>query len=325
MLDNDRAFLIIGAAIAECAENYGSVVLIASAPMIYNAIVPVAGLGTRLLPLTKSQPKELLAAGRKPVIQHIVEELAEAGIKNILLVTGKRKTAVENHFDRDSELIEMLEKAGKQGLIPTIDFEALGVDFYYTRQLRQLGLGHAIGCGRAFANGSPFVVALGDSIIHAEKWRNIVKQLMDCFERTKACCVIAFEEVPREHVSRYGIARPGSDDEVFPVLELVEKPSVEAAPSNLAIAARYVFGPEIFGAIAKTPPGKGGEIQLTDAIRLLMAQGRKVYGLRMKPGETRHDIGSFESYFKCFLDFALDDPEFGPEFREYVQKALKRQ
>ena len=293
--------------------------------MICNAIIPVAGLGTRLLPLTKSQPKELLAAGRKPVIQHIVEELAEAGIKNVLFVTGRRKTAVENHFDRDPELIDLLEKAGKGKLVPSIDFEAMGLSFYYTRQLQHLGLGHAIGCGRAFANGSPFVVSLGDSIIHSLQWRNIVKELVETFESTGAACVIAFEQVPREHVTRYGIAKPGSDDEVFPLLDVIEKPSIEAAPSDLAIAGRYVFSPEIFSAIAETKPGNGGEIQLTDAIRILMARGRKDNGVRMKPGETRHDIGSFESYFKAFLDFAIDDPDYGKEFREYIREVLKRQ
>ncbi|HUW31477.1 MAG TPA: UTP--glucose-1-phosphate uridylyltransferase [Planctomycetota bacterium] len=293
--------------------------------MICNAIIPVAGLGTRLLPLTKSQPKELLAAGRKPVIQHIVEELAEAGIKNVLFVTGRRKTAVENHFDRDPELIDLLEKAGKGKLVPSIDFEAMGLSFYYTRQFQQLGLGHAIGCGRAFANGNPFVVSLGDSIIHSLQWRNIVKELVETFESTGAACVTAFEQVPREHVTRYGIAKPGSDDEVFPLLDVIEKPSIEAAPSDLAIAGRYVFSPEIFSAIAETKPGNGGEIQLTDAIRILMARGRKVYGVRMKPGETRHDIGSFESYFKAFLDFAIDDPDYGKEFREYIREVLKRQ
>ena len=292
--------------------------------MICNAIIPVAGLGTRLLPLTKSQPKELLAAGRKPVIQHIVEELAEAGIRNVLFVTGRRKTAVENHFDRDPELLDMLEKAGKGSLVPSIDFEAMGLNFYYTRQVQQLGLGHAIGCGRAFANNGPFVVSLGDSIIHAARWRNIVSELIDCFERTDAAAVIAFEQVPREHVVRYGIAKPGSDEEVFPVIDLIEKPSVAAAPSNLAIAARYVFSPEIFDAIEHTSPGKGGEIQLTDAIRLLIHRGRKVYGLRMRAGEVRHDIGSFESYFRAFIDFAVDDPELGAEFRQYIKEVMQR-
>jgi len=293
--------------------------------MQYNAIVPVAGLGTRLLPLTKSQPKELLAVGRKPVIQHIIEELKGAGIGNVLLVTGKRKTAVENHFDYDSELIQMLETGNKRELIPDVDFESLGMELFYIRQMRQLGLGHAIGCGRAFANGNPFVVALGDSIIQAQPPHNLLAELMRCFEKTEASCVIAFEEVPREHVSRYGIAKPAAEmDGYFRIDDLIEKPSVESAPSNLAIAARYMFSSEIFDAIGKTQPGKGGEIQLTDSIRLLLKAGRKVFGVRMKPGEIRHDIGTFDSYFRCFIEFALDDPKCGGEFRKYVKDALKR-
>jgi len=294
--------------------------------MIYNAIVPVAGLGTRLLPLTKSQPKELLAVGRKPVIQHIIEELKGAGIKNVLFVTGKRKTAIENHFDCDSELIQMLEKCKKEHLIRDIDFEALGMELFYTRQVRQLGLGHAIGCGRVFANGTPFVVALGDSIIQAQPPHELIAQLVDCFEHTGASCVIAFEEVPLDHVSRYGIAKPAAaaHDGVFPVEDLIEKPAAASAPSNLAIAARYIFTAEIFEAISRTQPGKGGEIQLTDAIRLLLKAGRKVYGVRMKAGEIRHDIGTFESYFRCFVEFALDDHDCGAEFRQYVKEALER-
>ena len=291
--------------------------------MIYNAIVPVAGLGTRLLPLTKSQPKELLAVGRKPVIQHIIEELHAAGITNVLFVTGKRKTAIENHFDRDSELLQMLEDAGKTSLIPAVDFESIGMDLFYTRQNRQLGLGHAIGCGRAFADGNPFVVALGDSIIRSAESHNVVQKLIDCFEQTGAACVIAFEQVPREDVCRYGIARPESDGDVFAVSDLVEKPAPDAAPSNLAIAARYVFSAEIFDAIARIRPGKGGEIQLTDAMRLMLKEGKKVYGVRMKPSERRYDIGTFDSYFKCFLEFALEDPECGDGLRTFLKGLAK--
>ena len=293
-------------------------------PMICDAVVPVAGTGTRLLPITKSQSKELLPVGRKPVIQHVVEDLKSAGMKNVLLVTGKRKTAIEDHFDRDAELIDSLEGNGKAELVPLIDFDNLGLELFYTRQRRQEGLGHAVGLAEAFMGGRSFVVALGDTIIRCAEPPNIITKLTNCFEQEGASCVIALQEVAMKDVVRYGIARPaaGENGEVFRLAELIEKPSVESAPSNLAIAARYVFTPEIFAAIARTQPGAGGEIQLTDAIRLLMQEGRKVYGVRMSPDDRRYDIGAFESYFKCFADYALADEECGEELREYLRQRL---
>lgn len=295
--------------------------------MISNAIMPVAGIGTRLLPLTKSLPKELLAIGRKPVVQHIIEELQEAGLKNVLFVTGRRKTAIENHFDHDPELIGALEGNGKQKLIPLVEFDKLGMNLFYTRQSRQLGLGHAVGFAEAFASGEPFAVALGDTIIHSDESPNLLSRLIDCFERKGASCVVALQEVPRKDVVRYGIAKPadGQDGDVFELADLIEKPPVESAPSNLAIAARYVFSADIFDAIARTSPGAGGEIQLTDAIRLLLKEGKKVYGVRMRPTDRRYDIGTFESYFKCFIDFALADDECGEEVRKHLEALLQCQ
>jgi len=295
--------------------------------MIRNAVVPVAGMGTRLLPLTKSLPKELLPVGRKPVIQHVIEEVKAAGVTNVLLVTSRRKRAIEDHFDRDPELVDLLEAAGKQHLVRQIETpETLGVNLLSTRQDRQLGLGHAIAFGEAFSNGEPFVVALGDTIIKCVEEPGITRRLVDCFEQTGAACVIALQEVPPEKVGRYGIARPADGEEhgVFRLADVVEKPSPESAPSRLAIAARYVLSPAIFDAIRRTPPGKGGEVQLTDAIRLLLKEGALVYGVRMQSDDCRYDIGTFESYFKCFAEFALQDGQCGPAVREYLQELIGR-
>jgi len=289
--------------------------------MIRHAVIPVAGVGTRLLPLTKSQPKEMLPVGRKPVVQYVVEELHAASIDSLLFITGRAKRTIEDHFDRDRELINTLQQTEKDALLDEIDFQRLNVRFCYTRQPEQLGLGHAIGFAEEFCSDGPFVVALGDSIIRSTG-APVVARLVKCFEETGASCAILFEEVPASEVYRYGIAKPSCDAEVFEVEELIEKPSVESAPSRLAIAARYVLSPSIFAAIRSTRPGKGGEIQLTDAIRLLMQNGEKVIGLRMNEGECRYDVGNFDSYFRGFIDFVLADPAHGPRIREYLEDIL---
>jgi UTP--glucose-1-phosphate uridylyltransferase len=290
------------------------------------AVVPVAGQGTRLLPLTKSQPKEMLPVGAKPVAQYVVEELARCGIRRLLFITGPGKTAIENHFDINGELIALLRETGKEDLLQELEFERADVEYFYTRQRRQLGLGHAVLCARSLVGRQPFVVALGDSIIGIHAQSEIVRRLVEEFERSRADAVIAFEAVPREDVVQYGIAKPaGPAEGAFDLADIVEKPSVAEAPSNLAVAARYVFGPAIFDALARTPPGKGGEIQLTDAIRLLIKEGRKVMGLRLPPGEARFDIGNFESYFRSFIEFAFADPQHGDKLRAFARQLLDRQ
>jgi UTP--glucose-1-phosphate uridylyltransferase len=288
------------------------------------AVVPVAGQGTRLLPSTKSQPKEMLPVGRKPVVQYIVEELAASGVRRLLFVTGPGKTSIENHFDLNAELIAFLRETGKEELLEELDFERQALQYFYTRQRQQLGLGHAVLCAKPVVGEQPFVVALGDSIIGINAQSRIVRRMLDEFERAKADAVIALEEVPRDKVSLYGIAHPrGSTDAAAFVLDdLVEKPGVADAPSNLAIAARYVFRPGIFALLEKTPPGKGGEIQLTDAIRTMIRQGGKVLGMRLPAGERRFDIGNFESYFAAFCEFALADPAYGPGLRAFLKTLL---
>ncbi len=288
------------------------------------AIVPVAGHGTRLLPSTKSQPKEMLPVGRKPVVQYVVEELTQSGIRRLLFITGPGKTSIENHFDINVELISFLREKGKEELLAELDFERQDMQYFYTRQRRQLGLGHAVLCARPLVGDQPFVVALGDSVLGVNARSDIVRRMIDEFQRSAADAVIAFETVPRADVVHYGIAQPrGQAGEVFELDDILEKPTLEEAPSNLAVAARYVFRPRIFDLLAQTPPGKGAEIQLTDAIRLLIRQGGKVIGMQLAPDERRFDIGNFDSYFQAFVEFALADPRHGPDLRRHVRRLLE--
>jgi UTP--glucose-1-phosphate uridylyltransferase len=287
------------------------------------AVIPVAGLGTRLLPATKSQPKEMLPVGRKPVVQYVVEELARVGMKRVLFITGPGKTSIENHFDLDSELVQVLRESGKEDLLEELEFERAPVQYYFTRQRQLLGLGHAVLCAEAFVGNQPFVVALGDSIIGLHAQSSVVQRMTECFKTCRPDAVIAFEEVPQHEVSRYGIAQPeGDPNDIFPVRDVIEKPEIDEAPSNLAIAARYVFAPSIFDALHRTAPGKGGEIQLTDAVRLLLQEGGRVYGVRLQPQEPRYDIGNFDSYFQSFMEFALADPKHGSALRQHLEKYL---
>ena len=289
---------------------------------IINGVIPVAGLGTRLLPSTKSQPKEMLPVGRKPVVQYVVEEFQQAGVNQILFVTGRSKTSIENHFDTDSELLRSLRDGNKQDLLATLEFERLEMNFFYTRQREQNGLGDAILYAETFAGTQPFVVGLGDSIIAQGNDAPIIAKLGECFETRDTDCVIGFEEVPIEDTRHYGVAKPATDDDVFEVLDLVEKPKVEEAPSNLAIAGRYIFSPMIFKALRKTSKDAKGELQLTDAIRLLIKWGHKVHGVKFTNGAKRYDIGNFESYFKTFVDFALADEELGQMLRDHLKQLL---
>src|SRR3981081_4598980 len=281
------------------------------------AVIPVAGLGTRLLPATKSQPKEMLPVGRKPVVQYVIEELTRVGITRVLFITGPGKASIEKHFDLNAELIQTLRESGKEELLAALEFERATVQYFYTRQRQLLGLGHAVSCAQSFVGNQPFVVALGDSIIGMHAESDVVQRMTRCYHEREAAAVIAFEEVPHDDVGQYGIARPKTDDELFEIVDLIEKPSPLEAPSNLAIAARYVLSPAIFKALAETRRGKGGEIQLTDAIRVVIRNGGRAYGVRLRPGERRYDIGNFEAYFEAFVAFALADPKFGPAFRRH--------
>src|SRR5512142_179085 len=200
------------------------------------AVVPVAGLGTRLLPATKSQPKEMLPVGRKPVVQYVVEELTRVGMKRLLFITGPGKTSIENHFDLNPELIQTLRETGKEDLLAELEFERAPVQYFYTRQRQLLGLGHAVLCAQPFVGDLPFVVALGDSIIGLHAQSDIVRRMVRCFVEQRPEAVVAFEEVPKQEVHHYGIAQPKGRGELFELEDVVEKPGVDDAPSNLAIA-----------------------------------------------------------------------------------------
>lgn len=293
--------------------------------LIRSAIVPVAGLGTRLLPATKSQPKEMLPVARKPIVQYVAEELVTNGIEQILFITGRGKTSIENHFDHDPELIRLLAAANKTELVEELNSIELNAKFFYTRQRLQRGLGDAVLCGENFAGEEPFVVALGDSIIGLNARSQAVSRMAELFHARRASCVLAVEEVPREETVHYGIIEPADmEGDVCRVTNLVEKPEPDRAPSNLAIAGRYIFSPLIFDMIRRVTPDAKGEIQLTDAIQLLCEEGRRVLALKLSRSEKRYDIGNFASYFETFVEFALADPTYGPGLRATLRRLLDR-
>ncbi|MDR3183197.1 MAG: UTP--glucose-1-phosphate uridylyltransferase [Planctomycetaceae bacterium] len=282
--------------------------------MIDLAVIPVAGRGIDLLPLTKSQPKEMLPVGRKPIVQYVVEELIHCRINRLLLVTSPEKTSVENHFDTNKQLIWHLRRNGKEDLLGELAFERAEAEYFYVRQRRQNGLGHAVLAAQPFVQQQRFVVALGDTILGRNQPSNIVKRMTEIFDRSgnDIKALIAFDEVPAEKVNQFGIAKPKQmQGDTFELEDLIEKPLVDQSPSTLAVAGRYVFSPEIFDFLCRTEPDKSGAVQLTDAIRLMIRSGKKVLGIRLPPGELRYDISNFESYYKAFLDFALHDPEHG--------------
>jgi len=291
---------------------------------VVKAIVPVGGLGTRLLPATKSMPKEMLPVGRKPVVQYVIEELQAAGVHQILLITGRRKQAIEDHFDADPELAAALQRGGSERQMADLAYHNSHTRFYYTRQAEPRGLGDAVAYGAEFAGKDPCVVSLGDSIIQAEQEGAMLRRMIAAHVATGASATIAVEEVPADETYRYGIVAPaGNADppagDPFRLKDIIEKPHRGASPSRLAVAARYVLNPEIFDALRQTPQDSHGELQLTDAIQLLIQWGKPVYAWRMRPDERRYDIGNFESYFRAFLDFALADERFGYTLRQYLK------
>jgi UTP--glucose-1-phosphate uridylyltransferase len=287
---------------------------------VADAVVPVAGLGTRLLPATKSQPKEMLPVVGKPVVQYVVEELAAAGIERILFVTGRGKSSIEDHFDPDPELIRTLRESGKEDLLGELDFERMGVDFLYTRQAEPRGLGDAVACAERFAGDAPFALALGDSIIGSGSHSAVVAGLADALESRSAAAAIAVEEIEPQDAPMRGVVVPAEDPsgDAFEVERMVEKPPADRSPSNLAVAARYVLTPAIFPALRRIETGHGGEIQLTDAITSLIEEGERVVAMRLPEGDRRHDVGTVEGYCRTFLELALADPRFGDRLRSQL-------
>ncbi len=285
---------------------------------IRKAVFPVAGLGTRFLPATKASPKEMLPLIDKPLVQYVVEEAVSSGIEQILFVTGRGKRAIEDHFDIAFELESILRQKGNSEAAKEVRDIAELVSIYYVRQKQALGLGHAILCAREFVGDEPFAVLLGDDIIDAQT--PCLGQLMDVFNRYRGS-VLALERVPLEHISSYGCVMAGMiTDRVFEVTDLVEKPKREEAPSDLAIIGRYVLTPEIFPILEKQEAGKGGEIQLTDAIKKLSVQ-QAIYGCRFEG--QRYDCGDKLGFLKATVDMALKREEMGSQFEEYLRERLK--
>jgi UTP--glucose-1-phosphate uridylyltransferase len=284
---------------------------------VKKAVFPVAGLGTRFLPATKSSPKEMLPLIDKPLVHYVVEEAVASGIEDILFVTGRGKRALEDYFDISFELEALLQEKGKEKTLKEVREIADMVKIFYVRQKQALGLGHAILCAREFVGDEPFAVLLGDDIIDGEK--PCLAQLLEVYRKYRGT-VLALEQVPMENISSYGCVKANQlSEQVFEVLDMVEKPKKEEAPSNLAIIGRYILTPDIFPILAKQKPGKGGEIQLTDAIRQLL-QEEAVYGCRFEG--IRHDCGDKLGFLKATVDMALKRKEFNNEFRTYLEERL---
>lgn len=289
---------------------------------VRKAVIPAAGMGTRFLPATKSMPKEMLPIIDKPVLQYVIEEALDSGIEDILIVTGRGKAAIENHFDFNPELENFLRDSDKHDLIDQVRQIGDRARIHYIRQKQQLGLGDAIRLGRWHVGREPFAVLLGDTIIDPPAGEKPgLRQLLDAFEQRQTS-VVAVHRVPKAWVKRYGIvdgqAEPDWAD-LYRLNRLIEKPDPDKAPTDLAIAGRYVFTADIFDEIDRTERGVGGEIQLTDAMNAL-AQREPMYALRWQA--KRYDIGNRLEYARCFIDFALRREDTGPALREHVQKLL---
>ena len=282
--------------------------------MIRKAVIPAAGLGTRFLPVTKSMPKEMLPIIDKPLIQFVVEEAIASGIEDIIIITGRGKRAIEDFFDTSPELESHLFQNEKYELLREVKDISSLVDIHYIRQKEPRGLGDAVLKAEKHVGDEPFAVLLGDDIIKAEV--PCIKQLINLFEKCNKS-IIAVEEVPKEKVSSYGMIK-GREiaDSIYPIEDIIEKPSVEEAPSSIGTVGRYIFTPEIFDHIRKTPPGKGNEIQLTDAVRMLIEK-EKVYAYAFKG--KRYDAGDKLGFIKAIVDFALEEEDLKEGIEIYLQ------
>lgn len=280
---------------------------------VKKAIIPAAGLGTRFLPATKAQPKEMLPIVDKPTIQYIIEEAIASGIEEILIITGRNKKCIEDHFDKSIELEMELEKSGKAELLELVRDISDMVDIHYIRQKEPKGLGHAIHCAKTFVGNEPFAVLLGDDVVHSEV--PCLKQLIDCYSEYKTS-ILGVQQVADEDVSKYGIVDGiHIEDRVYKVKDLVEKPIPEESPSNIAILGRYIITPQIFRHIEKTTPGKGGEIQLTDALKSLMTEeAMYAYNFQGK----RYDVGDKLGFIQATIEYALRKQELRDDVLKYL-------
>jgi UTP--glucose-1-phosphate uridylyltransferase len=285
---------------------------------VKKAVIPAAGLGTRFLPATKAQPKEMLALVDKPAIQYVVEEAVAAGITDILIITGRGKRSLEDHFDRSFELEYHLEKGGKHDELEQMRAIADMANIHYVRQGEPRGLGHAVGVAREHVGKEPFAVMLGDDIMHERS--GVLTDMLKTFDEHRGS-VVALREVPMEEISLYGCADvEAAQGHLVRLRDIIEKPTPAEAPSNLAVMGRYVFTPQIFDVIDKTQPGKGNEIQLTDAIKSLL-DIEPVYGWTFVDG--RFDIGNKLDYLRATVELALEREDLGPAFREYLIERMR--
>ncbi len=287
-------------------------------------MIPAAGLGTRFLPATKAMPKEMLPVVDKPAIQYVVEEAVQVGLSDVLMITGRNKRALEDHFDSNVELERQLAASGKEDLLAAVQAVARLATVHYVRQGQPLGLGHAIGCARLHVGDEPFAVLLGDDLIDA---RDHLLEHMLAVQAEHGGAVIALLDVGRENIDKYGAVaiEPGAHpvldgDEVVTVTGLVEKPPVEEAPSSLAIIGRYVLSPTVFEVLRDTPPGRGGEIQLTDALATLVERGEPVHGVVF--GGRRYDTGDKLDYLKAVVRLAVERDDLGPPLRAWLTEFL---
>ena len=285
---------------------------------IRKAVIPAAGYGTRFLPVTKAIPKEMIPIVDKPVIQYIVEEALQSGIEEILIITGHGKRAIEDHFDTNIDLELELRQQGKDQLLHLVQ-DISSINIHYIRQKHMRGLGDAIRCAESFIDNEPFAVLLGDDVVYNPE-QPALKQMMDAFSRLGAT-MLGCQEVPQELVSRYGIVQgqPTDDDRVVKLIDMVEKPAVDEAPSRLAALGRYILTPDIFEILRRVQPGKGGEIQLTDALRL-MADREAVYAYTFS-GRS-YDTGNKLGFLKATVEYALRREDLGEAFREYLRHSL---
>lgn len=286
---------------------------------VTKAVIPAAGLGTRFLPATKACPKEMLPIVDKPTIQYIIEEALASGIKDILIITGHNKRSIEDHFDYNPELELNLREHGKDELLALVK-EIGDINLHYIRQKEPKGLGHAVLCAKSFVGNEPFAVLLGDDVVYNEE-KPCLQQLLDVYEATGAS-VLGCQTVPQEKVSSYGIvaSEATEDARIFKVNDMVEKPVVEEAPSRLAVLGRYVITPEIFAILEQTAPGRGGEIQLTDALKVL-AKEQAMYAYDFVG--RRYDVGDKQGYLEATVEYALRRPELREKFLCYLQEIMK--
>lgn len=281
---------------------------------IKKAVIPAAGWGTRLLPATKAQPKEMLPIVDKPAIQYMVEEAVAAGIEDILIITSKDKESIEDHFDKSPALELALEKQGKTELLKEVQDISEMITIHSVRQKEQKGLGHAIHCAKSFVGDQAFAVLLGDDVIKAQK--PVIKQMIEVFAE-KETAVLGCQTVAEADVNKYGIVDFSSrEGDIYKIEDMIEKPEITEAPSRLAILGRYIITPDIFEILESTAPGKGGEIQLTDALKTLLDK-REVYAYDFEG--SRYDVGNKMGFLKTNVELALAREDLGPQFKEYLK------